>query len=106
MVFYRIHFCCIFWSLLEKLCVLLNCGLSGLFSKMVRSQPSPVKGKKPTIPQDFDEPVPGTSILLPNYGRQASSYRVRTEHIRRAYAPGLELRKFNYSVFDSVYAPS
>ena len=95
-----------FWRLLEKLCVLLNCGLSGLFSKMVRSQPSPVKGKKPTIPQDYDEPVPGTSILLPNYGRRASSYGVRTEHIRRAYAPSLDLRKFNYSVLDSVYAPS
>ena len=86
---------------------------------MVRSQPSPVKGKKPTIPQDYDEPVPGTSILLPNYGRRASSYGVRTEHgrrassygvrtehIRRAYAPSLDPRKFNYSVLDSVYAPS
>ena len=73
---------------------------------MVRSQPSPVKGKKPTIPQDYDEPVPGTSILLPNYGRRASSYGVRMEHIWRAYAPSLNPRKFNYSVLDSVYAPS
>ena len=73
---------------------------------MVRSQPSPVKGKKPTIPQDYDEPVPDTSILLPNYGRRASLYGVRMEHRRRVYAPGLEPGKCNYSIFHSVYAAS
>ena len=43
---------------------------------MVRSQPTPEKGKKPTIPEDFDDIIHGSGILTPNYGKQAYLYGV------------------------------
>ena len=58
---------------------------------MVRSQPTPEKGKKPNIPEDFDDIIHGSGILTPNYGKRASLYGVYTEHGRSGYAPGLDL---------------
>ena len=43
---------------------------------MVRSQPTPEKGKKPTIPEDFDDIIHGSGILTPNYGKRSYLYGV------------------------------
>ena len=43
---------------------------------MERSQPTPEKGKKPNIPEDFDDIIHGSGILTLNYGKRASLYGV------------------------------
>ena len=60
---------------LQESAQILKFGLFGLFASMVRSQPTPEKGKKPTIPEDFDDFIHGSRILTPNYGKRASLYR-------------------------------
>jgi len=61
---------------LQESAQILKFGLFGLFASMVRSQPTPEKGKKPNIPEDFDDIIHGSGILTPNYGKRAYLYGV------------------------------
>ena len=75
LVFCRRHFCCCF-SFCQESAQILKFGLFGLFASMVRSQPTPERGKKPTIPEDFDDIIHGSGFLTPNYGKLASLHGV------------------------------
>ena len=59
---------------------------------MVRSQPTPEKGKKPNIPEDYDDIIHGSGILAPNYGKRASLVRsldgAWTQWVRTGSRPG------------------
>ena len=70
---------------------------------MVRSQPTPEKGKKPTIPEDFDDIIHGSGILTPNYGKRAYLYGVLTECGRSGSRPGRPPAKIVPLVFHSVW---
>ena len=74
---------------LQESAQILKFGLFGLFASMVTSQPTPEKGKKPTIPEDFDDIIHGSGILTPNYGKRASLYGFWTEHGRSVDAAGM-----------------
>ena len=72
---------------------------------MVRSQPTPEKGKKPTIPEDFDDIIHGSGILTPNYGKRAYLYGVETERGRSGYAPGLDLDALPPKLYPWFFTP-
>ena len=65
----RRHFCFVF-GVCCKVHIFFNCGFTGLFATMVRSQPTLEKGKRPIVLEDYDDLIPGTSILNPNYSKQ------------------------------------
>ena len=74
---------------------------------MVRSQPTPEKGKKPTIPEDFDDIIHGSGILTPNYGKRAYLYMsldgAWTQWVRTGSRPGRPPTKIVPLVFHSVW---
>ena len=90
---------------LQESAQILKFGLFGLFASMVRSQPTPEKGKKPTIPEDFDDIIHGSGILTPNYGKRASLYGFWTEHGRSGYALGLDLDALPPKSYPWVFTP-
>ena len=72
---------------------------------MVRSQPTPEKGKKPNIPEDYDDIIHGSGILTPNYGKRVSLYGVKTECGCSGYAPGLDLDALLPKLYPWFFTP-